>query len=74
MKNTNTSKKVMLNFSHRSFKTGKTAIVSISEKFELISDYRDAAKKKVCEQLNLPENEIVIFDFHFLGSDVLFVE
>lgn len=62
---------VYLTIGHKSFVTGKTAIVAMDEDFAFIESYKDAATRKVCDHLGLPVNEIIIFDWKFLGENVL---
>lgn len=66
---------VELNFGHKSFTTGKTAIVAIqTEKDgEYIATYAKIAKEKVCKELGLNEEEVAIFDWSFLGESVMFI-
>lgn len=64
---------VYLTIGHKSFTKGKTAIVKVSEDHEFIDMYKALATTKVCEQLNLKEDEVLIFDFKFLGDDVLLI-
>lgn len=63
-------KYVRLVLGHRSFFTGKTFIVPISEDYTFTTTYRDEAKKKACKHINMPESECSILDWSFLGSDV----
>ena len=58
---------------HRSFKTGKSAIVAIAEEYEFISDYANEAKKRVCKELGLNVDEAVVLTQLFLGNNVLFL-
>lgn len=65
---------VLINFGHRSFTTGKTAIIGIDRSetcSELISTYFDLAKQKLCENIG---HEISVFDYNFLGPDVIFID
>ena len=66
---------VELNFGHKSFTTRKTAIVAIqTEKDgEYIATYAKIAKEKVCKELGLNEEEVTIFDWSFLGENVMFI-
>ena len=59
---------------HRSFTTGKIAIVAVPDAYAFISDYADGAKKQACKELGLNEEEVSILDYKFLGSDVLFIK
>lgn len=68
---------IQINFSHRSFTTGKTAIIAVDRHptcSELIDTYFHLAKKKLCDKLNLKEDEIAVFDWCFLGPGVVFVD
>lgn len=68
---------VQINFSHRSFTTGKTAIIAVDRSptcSELIYTYFELAKEKLCNKLGFTENEICVFDWCFLGPGVVFVD
>lgn len=65
---------VELAYDNRSFQSVKTAIVLISENYTFVNEYRNAAKRKLCERLGLKENEVYVPDCRLLGSDVLFIE
>lgn len=68
---------IQINFGHRSFTTGKTAIIAIdqsSTNFELIEEYFHLAKQKLCEKINMKEDEISVFDCCYLGPGVIFVD
>lgn len=66
---------VELHFSHKSFTTGRTAIVAVPNKCEYLTTYIELAKEKVCEKLNLNKNEVVVFNHSsVLGRDVLFID
>lgn len=62
-------------FGHKSFTTGKTAIVKIQTDDDIknITIFAKVAIKIICEELKLSEEEIAIFDWRFLGEDVLFI-
>lgn len=66
---------VELMLGHKSFTGGKIAIVAVqTEKdCEHIRTYANIAKKKVCKEFGLNEEEIRIFDWSFLGEDVVFI-
>lgn len=66
---------VEISFGHKSFTTGKTAIVGIQTKnnVDTITTYAKIAKTKICRKLGISEEEIAIFDWRFLGEDVLFI-
>ncbi len=65
---------IYLSFGHPSFKTGHVAIVSLPGGHERIEEYRSLAKKKVCSEIGLLEDEVALFDFMFLGENVQFVK
>lgn len=64
----------LITVSHRSFKKARTAIVSVPEIDNcMISFYCDMAKARVCERLNVPVEETVVFDWKIMGDDLLFL-
>ena len=65
---------VYLVVGHQSFKTGKTAIVSLPNCYAFIATYFKVAKEKVCERLGLDVEDVVILDSKFLGDDVLLIK
>lgn len=64
---------VKLNFGHRSFTTGKTAIVAVPDYCEYLTTYERLAKEKVCKHLGLDDKEVHVFDYTVLGENVLFL-
>lgn len=67
---------VKLTFSHQSFNSAKTAIVTVVDHCEYLTTYEKLAKEKVCQELKLNESEVYIFDCKVLGddTDVIFVK
>ena len=67
---------VKLTFSHQSFNTAKTAIVTLTDYCDYLTTYEKLAKEKVCQELNLDESEVCVFDCKVLGddTDVIFVK
>ena len=64
---------VELNFSHKSFNTGRTAIVAVPNYCEYLTTYERLVKEKVCKELGLDEKEVVVFDYKVLGKNVMFI-
>lgn len=64
-----------VSFSHHSFTTGKIAIVAMQtdKEAEHIGVYKDLAKEKICKELGFDQKELVIFDYKFLGENVMFI-
>lgn len=73
---TNANKYVYLSIGHRVFPSGYHAVVNISDPRDgvLLTEYRDAAKIKLCKNLNISASEVVILDWSYLGSHFRFIE
>ena len=68
---------VEIHYSHRSFITGRIAIISVDNSesgSERIDYYFNLAKEKLSKQIGINKSEIAIFDQIFLGCNVLFVD
>ena len=67
---------VKLTFSHHSFNTAKTAIVTVNDYCEYLTTYEKLAKEKICQELKLNEPEVCVFGCQILGddTDVIFVK
>lgn len=64
---------VELCFSHKSFNTGKIAIVAIPSGVERLTTCVELAKERICRKLNLDEKEVVVLTYNVLGEDILFL-
>ena len=68
---------VEIHYSHMTFTTGRTAIISVDRsenKSEFIETYFAKAKQKLSRQIGIDESEIAIFNWSFLGPGVVFVD
>lgn len=73
---TNTNNYVYLCIRHQTFPSGYHAVVNIPDPRDgiLLTEYRDAAKIKLCKNLNIPASEVVILDWSYLGNNFRFIE
>lgn len=62
---------VYLSLGHSSFTTGKVVIVKIPDVYMFLKTYVDVAKAKACKELGLDEDSVIVFDYKFLGDNVL---
>lgn len=51
---------------HKSFATGKAALIQISEEREFISQYMEIAKEKFCKQLGVDVSEVSVLNWFFV--------
>lgn len=65
---------VKMTIGHKSFNTGKIAIVSVPGYSEYLTTYEMLAKEKICEKLGLDKEEVHVLSYSVLGSDVLFID
>lgn len=69
-KETKIKKYISVSYRDDRAQTIKTALVAIEEGYALITDYRDAAMKKIAEKQNCNLKDLCCFDYMFYGNDL----
>ncbi len=58
-------KAIYIVIGHKSFNTGKSALVEITEEREFITQYVDIAKEKFCKQIGMNADEVSVLNWFF---------
>lgn len=66
-------KAIYIVLGHKSFTSGKVALVEISEEREFITQYVDIAKEKFCKQLGMNVDEVSVLNWFFV-QDISIIE